>query len=268
MNYNFSCPEIGAYSTTYYFQTNDATQSARIFPHHVHDQIEFYILLEGDVSFAIESSIYKMSAGDAVVMKPNEMHNCILNSSSQHKHICFWFDPTCEFIFGDFLRHEFGKNNLISPTPENKARLFTIYQEMQSATKENDKHKLFYLSLEMLDLFRKSLSANAETKTLPHSFKQVLNEIDENFKTISSVSQLAKKFFISQSTLVRLFRTHLHTTPKQYIESKRLAYSRRLLKNGASVTYACLEAGFSDCSNFIRLFKKRYLVTPRQYRSQ
>ena len=41
--------------------------------------MELYILLEGDVSFVVESSLYKLSAGDAIVTAPNERHYCILN---------------------------------------------------------------------------------------------------------------------------------------------------------------------------------------------
>ena len=42
------------------------------------------------------------------------------------------------------------------------------------------------------------------------------------------------------------------------IESKRLSYSRLLLNSGKSVLVACMESGFPDYSNYIRLFKKRF----------
>ena len=266
MPHTFSCPDILGLEASYYFCTDEQKLSARVYPHHLHDFIEFYILLEGDVSFAIESSVYKMNSGDAVVIKPNEMHNCILNNNSPHKHICFWFNCDNEFLFGDFLKHEFGKNNLISPSEENKARLLSIYCELEIATGKNDKQRLLYLSLEMLDIFRKSLSLEVASKPLPPLLKEILADIDLNFREISSINEVAKRFFISQSTLIRIFKANLRTTPKQYIETKKLSCARRLLKNGASVNYACLQAGFTDCSNFIRLFKKQFSLTPHQYR--
>ncbi len=70
------------------------------------------------------------------------------------------------------------------------------------------------------------------------------------------------------ATLNRYFRTHLHTTPREYIEAKRFAFSLELLKNGASVTAACTEAGFTDCSHFIVLFKKKFGVTPHRYKKR
>ncbi len=263
----FSIPNIAEYEAQYSFSLASEEVPPMTFSHHVHNKIEFYVLLEGDASFSVEASVYKLNAGDAVVIKPNEMHNCILNSKTVHKHLCFWFDCENEFLFGDFTKHDFGTNNLISPSAENRERLLYLYGQLQIATTAADKHRLFYLTLEILDIFRKSLSSSSSTKPLPPLLKNILSDIDLHFKNEIHINELAKKYYISHSTLTRLFRTHLHTTPKQYIEAKRLAYSRRLLKKGASVVSACLESGFTDCSNYIRLFKKNFNVTPNQYKN-
>ena len=63
-----------------------------------------------------------------------------------------------------------------------------------------------------------------------------------------------------------MFRKYLKTSPKSYLETKRLAYSRILLRQGKSVVDACAESGFSDYSNYIRLFKRRFGITPNKYR--
>ena len=262
----FSVTGLNSYEVNYYFNDVLEVYPKRVFPHHIHDGIEVYLLIEGDVSFAVESSVYKMTAGDAVIIKPNEIHNCILETESVHKHLCMWFDASSEFIFGDFLNHEFGKNNLVSPPIESKKRVFELYDELKLATENQDRHKFLYLSLELLDIFRKYTVLDAENKSIPNQLKNILNDIDENFKSINSLSYFTDKYFISQSTLNRLFKTYLRTSPKYYLETKRLANSRRLLKNGESVLFACMESGFTDYSNYIRLFKKRFKVTPKQYR--
>lgn len=258
-------PGISNYDVKYYFNEENNKYSERSWPFHLHDQLELYILLEGDVSFVVESSLYKLSPGDAIVTKPNEMHNCVLNTLSVHRHICFWFDPSSEFIFGDFLAHDFGKNNLIVPDEASKQRLLNVYKELKIAGDEKDQHKQFYLTLEMLSIFRRFIFTDAPRQEIPDILKCILDDIDDNFKTIHSLDYFKAKYYISSSTLNRLFRTYLHTTPKMYLESKRLAHSRVLLKSGKSVLAACMESGFSDCSNYIRLFKARFSITPKQY---
>ena len=97
--------------------------------------------------------------------------------------------------------------------------------------------------------------------------KKILSDIDDNFKSIRSLEYFTEKYFISESTLNRLFNTYLHMTPKKYVEAKKLAHSRYLLKSGSTVLSACMESGFSDYSSYIRLFKKRFSITPMQYRN-
>ena len=259
-------PPINNYDIKYYFADSDDTLPPRIWPLHIHDRMEIYVLVEGDVSFAVESTLYKLTPGDAIIVKPNEMHNCILNSESVHRHICFWIDPQAEFIFRDFLAHDFGKNNLISPDDEAKKSLTNIFGRLKAAAACQDLHKQFYLTLEMLDIFRGFILNDTAPAVLPSILQNILSDIDINFKDIDSLDYFTKKFFISGSTLNRLFRTYLHTTPKLYIETKRLANSRLLLKSGKSVYQACAESGFSDYSNYIRLFKKRFEITPKQYK--
>ena len=261
-------PSVLNYDIKYYFSDRDGVYPQRCWPRHIHDRMELYILIEGDVSFAVESTLYKMSRGDAIIIKPNETHNCILNSESVHRHICFWIDPDCDFIFRDFLLHDYGKNNLITPDENAKKYLATIYQRLKAAADAEDVHKQFYLTLEMLDVFRGFISKGGVPVVLPNMLQRILTDIDKNFKDIDSLDYFTKIYYLSSSTLNRLFRKYLHTTPKLYLETKRLANSRLLLKSGKSVYDAAMESGFADYSNYIRLFKKRFGITPKQYKDE
>lgn len=260
-------PDIVNFDVKYYINDNPNVCKKREYPMHIDDLLEFYILLEGDVSFVVESSLYNLSAGDAIVTKPNERHHCILNSASPHRHICFWFDPSCEFIFSDFLAHDFGKNNLIVPSPTEKQRLLRIYDELREAEIRKDICKQFCLTIEMLSVFRDFIRTDSHSQSMPPILKTILWDIDQNFRTITTLDYFRDKYYVSASTLNRLFRVNLHTTPKTYIETKKLAHSRVLLKSGKSVLSACMESGFSDCANYIRFFKKRFGITPGQYKS-
>ena len=101
---------------------------------------------------------------------------------------------------------------------------------------------------------------------LPNTLKKILNDINKNFAEIPSINYLTDKYFISHSQLCRLFKQYLHTTPKLYLETKRLANAKIMLKNGKTVIEACIESGFPDYSNFIRLFKTSFGMTPNQYK--
>lgn len=267
-NYKFSIPIIENYESEYYFSYSTTQYAPRIFPPHVHDTLEFYVLIEGNVSFMVENEVYSLSAGDVIMSKPNEMHNCILNSTSLHKHLCIWFDTSCYFLFSSFLSHEYGKGNLISPTSEDKKTLLDLYKRLKDASSNENKKDQFVTTLEILNIYERSINTESLTSDIPQALTNILNDININFAVIPSLQHLVDKYFISHSTLSRLFKQYLRTSPRMYLETKKLAYSRMLLKEGKSVFDACMLSGFSDYSNYIRLFKNRFGITPKQYRDR
>ena len=265
MNFlQLNIPDITAYNVRYYYSNKVTEENPRNWTPHLHDTLELYVLVEGDVSFAVEGANYKLMPGDAIITKPNEMHNCILNTRSVHRHLCFWFDAKSSFVFDEFLKHDFGKNNLIRPSDEAKARLSEIYDSLVKS--EKDMHAQFYFTLEMLGILRKFIDTEDGVPEQGTLFEKILTDINKNFKTIRNLDYFTAKYYVSQSTLNRLFKNHLNTTPKLYLEMKKLAFSRKLLRSGRSVGEACAEAGFSDISNYIRLFKHRFSVTPKEYK--
>ena len=266
-SYQLQIPSMSGFDMRYYFDCSTEPDEARVFPPHVHDRLEIYALVEGNVSFMVENHLYRLQPGDVIVSKPNEIHNCILNTDSVHQHLCFWFEATSDFLFSDFLTHEMGESNLISPTKSDKARLLTLYHEIRRAGEEDQKHRQLYLALEILDILRHSMESRTESHSIPALLREILDDVNENFVAIGGLSYFTEKYYVSSSTLNRLFRSYLHTTPKLYLEAKKLAYSRILLKEGKSVADACVSAGFVDCSNYIRLFKKRFYMTPTEYKN-
>lgn len=252
----------------YYFADRPQIEKARIFPPHVHDELEIYVLIEGDASFMVENELYKLTSGDVIIAKPNEMHNCILNTNSVHKHICFWFDPSCEFLFGEFLKKGIPNNNLITPSETDKQTLNAVYEKLKDASEKNDVKRRFYTALEMLNILEKNIGNAKKLQPVPELLSAILDDVNAHFTEINSLDYFTEKYFISQSTLNRLFKTYLFTSPKLYLETKRLAYSRLLLNEGKSVFEACMLSGFPDYSNYIRLFKSRFGITPRQYRNK
>ena len=251
----------------YYLMNSEAQHAERKFPTHIHDKLEIYILFEGDVSFMVENSLYKLKPMDVVITKPNEVHNCILNSDTRHRHACFWFDPSCEFLFSAFLAHDFGEGNLCSPCAADAEKIRDICFELEKASADEDKKRQMCLCFELLYHIEKNLGTATSGEVLPKLLREILDDIQENLCHIHTLGYFEGKYFISTSTLHRLFYKYMRVSPKVYLESKRLAYSRRLLERGRSVGEACETAGFSDYSNYIRVFRTRFGMTPLRYRN-
>lgn len=267
-SYKLNAPPISeGLEIEYYYNTKANYYDQRNFPSHIHNELEIYILLEGDVSFIVEKQLYKLQPGDAIIARPNEIHNCVLNHKSFHKHICFWIRADNSFFLEELLSAEFATENFIS-AEGNRDEILALCQKFSPMENPADKLEFFSLAMQLFYLLTKQkrkFPKTTQPNALPQQLKHILKYVNEHFASIQTIDELQNQFFISRSTLQRMFKTYLHVPPHQYLETKKLSYSRILLKHGKSVVAACMESGFADPSNYIRLFKQRFGITPRQY---
>jgi transcriptional regulator GlxA family with amidase domain len=70
------------------------------------------------------------------------------------------------------------------------------------------------------------------------------------------IEQMADMAHTSTRHLSRLFLQHTQQTPLQFLEGLRVATALRLLRGGASVTRAAIDAGFSSDTQLRRAFKR------------
>ena len=69
---------------------------------------------------------------------------------------------------------------------------------------------------------------------------------------------------------VQMMFAEMATTPSAYIQHQRLELAaRRFAREGAvaMVTNVAFDVGFSDLSSFCRAFRRRFDVSPRDYRA-
>ena len=80
-----------------------------------------------------------------------------------------------------------------------------------------------------------------------------------------SVQDIADALNVSRYYLSHEFKKSTGYGLWNYVISKRLVYSQKLLVEGASVTEACYESGFKDYAHFIKSFTKTFGCSPKQY---
>jgi AraC family transcriptional regulator of arabinose operon len=84
-----------------------------------------------------------------------------------------------------------------------------------------------------------------------------------------SVDRLAGSVKLSPSRFAHLFRAVTGHSPARYLKSVKLEKAAKLLATtGALVRDVAHRAGFSDRSHFVREFKRRYGVSPAQFRDR
>jgi AraC family transcriptional regulator of adaptative response/methylated-DNA-[protein]-cysteine methyltransferase len=81
------------------------------------------------------------------------------------------------------------------------------------------------------------------------------------------LSQLASLAALSPFHFQRLFKAQMGVTPRQFVESCRLAGLKNQLRTNSSVTDAIYEAGFNSSSRVYEKVNSHLGMTPAQYRA-
>jgi AraC-like DNA-binding protein len=80
-----------------------------------------------------------------------------------------------------------------------------------------------------------------------------------------TLAQLCKVSGASKRSVERLFQQEIGMTFGNWRQQLRLMQGLRLLAEGAKVTHAALESGYSTPSAFIAMFRKALGITPSSY---
>lgn len=112
-----------------------------------------------------------------------------------------------------------------------------------------------------LDLTSKPLAAEK-----PDLLDRLLAYIESHLSEKITLSDTARHFFISESTISQTFRKKMDISFYQCVTQKRLISSKTLIEQNIALEEVCERVGFNDYSSFYRAFKQEYGISPRQYR--
>ena len=104
---------------------------------------------------------------------------------------------------------------------------------------------------------------------LPHLSDPRARRVAEAFTANPSddrtLAQICKRSGASKRTVERLFQQEVGMTFGRWRQQLKLMQAMRLLAQGAKVTHAALEAGYSTPSAFIAMFRRALGTTPTAY---
>ena len=126
----------------------------------------------------------------------------------------------------------------------------------------------------LVDSYIRMLIINADLKNYKsNTYSYRVSELKEyiwaNHTKNITLKQIAKTYYTNEKYLGRLFKKETGVSVHEYINDTRLKRAAHILKNSTdSILSISIECGFANISHFNRSFKKKYGITPSQYRTQ
>ena len=232
---------------------------------HTHAMYELLYFLNGDATHIIEDRKYKLKKGDLILIRPYRYHFIQIDSPSDYERYDILFDKERDGIDSVSLIPDDIEVINISENPlaDSILRKTDYYHkkcepEMFASVMKHLLSELFFnLSISLPD-------TASDVTTISPLLSDALRYINQNLCTLRSVGEIAKKLFVSESYLFRVFKTELHQTPKKYITDKRLLMAQRMIAAGEKPAYVCEACGFGDYTAFYRSYLAFFGHSPSQ----
>ncbi len=179
------------------------------------------------------------------------------------------FEPPGELVFVEEKLYK--HNNFVSPLIFKLRSLSRHFHENEASISETLYFLLNALIQNNATLIHEIKGVAAARFTTKKEIYRRLNEVKDYIDSCSnediSLESLSKIALMSPFHLLRQFKKNFHTTPYQYLVNRRMERAIDILKSSdATLSDVCFITGFRDTSSFSKLFRKRYRLSPQQYR--
>ncbi|MBR2344242.1 MAG: helix-turn-helix domain-containing protein [Lentisphaeria bacterium] len=262
------------------------TESSSELGFHSHEFTEIAIMFSGEATYLTEFSSVRLHAGDVVVIPAGAPHCYTDECNKQLMNLIFIFDqlpiPYREIyrnpgfsalfvIHPDYYRKNrfYPKFSLPADILEQLKTILFRAWEIQRSRQICYNLSVFGAFCEAIPLLLAGYDANEKIAMQDDQSRMAdcMDYISRHFKDKLSLSQLARRANMSESTFLRHFRLATGMTPVGYIQSIRLRHAAgELLDSSRNLADIAREAGFTDGNYFARLFRREFGQTPREYR--
>ena len=237
-------------------------------PEHAHAFIELACVIRGECRHVIEGREYRQGAGTLAFVGVGAHHEVTAIEDA----LCFTVKVHREFFLE--LKLPFMLD-FITPV-QYSCGSDPFYSQLVLALWEQQRERPFQVKLlallfETLMLYigqnyRDTMQRLYYSPLLDQKMIPVLDYMAENYTAVT-LNSLARHFHYSVPYLSKLIHEKTGQTFSQQIRNLRLDQAARLLREtNKKLDAICEEVGYTDVTQFIHNFKKKYGTTPIRYR--
>lgn len=138
-----------------------------------------------------------------------------------------------------------------------------IYELESLSEKE---HFLYEILSELGKELEETKNQNRKSNSVANLVKEIIDK--EYMCNNISLDYVADKVRKNSAYISKVFKNEIGYNFSDYLTKKRLQCSKELLKDFTVKIYEVAEAvGYTDASNFIKVFRKNYGISPSEYRN-
>lgn len=231
---------------------------------HAHEGVEIIYLKKGFSPTFINGLRYDISDGDLFVIFPNSVHYHKYTGMLDALVISFPTRTLPEFN-GIFTNRE-PQNPLIKNVDPEAIRLLEDLKEYKLKYKPEAQRGIL---LAAVSIILDNMTFSEKQKKDSVNLGAILEYCDTYYTEDLSLETIAKEFSVSKYHVSRIFTHILKISFRDYINSLRLQCSLKFLnEDDLTITEIAYESGFATIRTFNRAFKKKFGISPHEYKKK
>ena len=241
-------------------------------PDRVMDEHDFLYMLDGSWRIMEENSCYEMHSDDLLILPAGRHHYGKGLCTPNNKHMYIHVKPLEAEHMGNASSSRLAEFHSLIHCQDNP-RIKEIFQEIISLRWNGSSLREDKLSL-LINLLLCELKEQQEKPVSASSSHNILAEasrlIQTTPQTFFTGKDLADRFFVCERTLSNQFKKAYGKTLYVYQMDVKLEMVRQFLLSQPEVKLheTALNFGFCDEFHMSRTFKRKYGVSPSQYRQE
>jgi AraC-like DNA-binding protein len=249
--------------------------------YHWHYDYELIMVIKGELILSVLAESYVLKEGDIALVNSKEIHGY---RYSNVDNICLIVQISNEFFDLKDDRNQSNYFYLNSSKEYVKPRIsYDHFRKLlarigiESGNKKQTsnlriKGMVYMLISDLFDFIPYDILQYANEVvqvTDSDDILKIIQFIEENLLLDNLTEELCKTIGMSEKSLYRFLKSRIDMTMKELIDVTRLNHAIYLLSytDKDNSTIAC-ECGFSNDNTFYRSFKKRYDMTPLEYKNK
>lgn len=241
---------------------------------HWHNFVELYYVLNGTLKLSVLNQQHVLVADQLIVVNPFISH-AELNAGATLAIFTIDISKFDQHVLPSNIRFECNSLTASNDSSLNQLKhVLAKFVKNNTAGYEGKELINKSLSYELLHILVSHFSTedvlNNQTNSIQSvRMEDILHYINEHYAEGLTLSGLAKRYYLTIPYMSKLFKNMMGTTFTDYMNDIRLSHVLNDLPRSDMSTEQLAEVhGFPNSRSLVTLFKKRYKVTPAQYKRQ
>lgn len=211
--------------------------SSQRFNTHCHNAYEIIFFIRGNANYIVEDRKYSLKKYDLIITHPAKFHNMDIRSDDDYERydILIEHAPQLVGLLGELnLSSDVIDCSLLPIVVDNFGKL-----DLYSSKLPQDDFFVILNNLLVEICYNLLIHDEVSYQTfdsISPIIQEALHYISENLFTIKNIADISDHLFVAKNYFFKLFKEQMHTSPKRYINAKRLLYAQTMLTNGEKST--------------------------------